>query len=74
VPGIWDDRAFRARRRHPEPVAFALDHERRHRDRVELGQPALLAPPGRINRKREAEHGDRAGLRGLPFVRVLSPK
>ena len=47
--------------RHPERVALALHDQHGHRHRLELGQPRLLRPPGRVQREREAEDARRAG-------------
>ena len=58
-----DDGAQGRRRRDAEPIAGALHHEGRHRDRVELGQPALRRrrAPGRQEREGEAQHADGPG-------------
>src|SRR5438876_7735240 len=56
-----DDGALLRGWRDPERVAGALDDERRHRDRVELGQAARRRrATRRLQREREAEHGDGA--------------
>jgi hypothetical protein len=58
------DRAIRALRRHTERVALALDDERRHLDRIELREATLLWAARRVERKGEAQDGDRIGLSG----------
>src|SRR5205814_1297644 len=55
--------ASRARRRDSEPIALALDDERRHSHRLEFGEAALrrLTAAARwLEREREAEHADGA--------------
>ena len=62
-----DDLAPRARLRDSERVALSLHDERRHRDRVELRQPARrVGAARRVQREREAQHGARAGRAGGP--------
>jgi hypothetical protein len=64
-----DDGPVRAFGRNAERVALALDDERRHGDRVELGQSALgriLSASRRVYRKRKAEHRDGTDFGGRP--------
>ncbi len=63
VAGHLDHCSVGHRRWYAEPVPRALDDERRHGHRVELGQPALdgRRAARRYEREGEAEHGDRAG-------------
>jgi hypothetical protein len=58
-----------SRRRHPERVPFALNHEHGQIDRIQLPQAALgwvVRLSRRVEGKGQAEHGDRAGRRGGP--------
>ena len=58
--------ASRTRRRHAEPIAFALNDQGRHCHHVELGQAALrrlAGASGRFEGESETEHGDSAGRR-----------
>ncbi len=66
VAGDRDHGPVRARARHPELVPIALDDQRRHRDRVELGLAGLLRAAGGMDRERQAEHRDRFALRRGP--------
>jgi hypothetical protein len=58
------DRAVPSPRRHAEGIARSLHDEHGHVHRVELVEPAPLGAARRVNRKREAEHGCRAGRLG----------
>jgi hypothetical protein len=58
-----DDRAIRTLRRSPERVILALDDEGRDFDRLELGEAAFFRPAGGVERKGEAQDGDRVSLR-----------
>ena len=51
---------------HPERVALALNHQRRHGDGIELAQAALLGPSRRMNRERKAQDRRRTGVRRRP--------
>jgi hypothetical protein len=59
-----DDCAVRTLRRSPKWVTLALDDEGRDFDRIELGEAAFFRPARRVERKREAQDGDRASLGG----------
>jgi hypothetical protein len=50
--------------RHAERIALALHDEHGHLNGIELGQPRLLGPSGRMHREGEAEHGDSSRLGG----------
>lgn len=58
------DHAVRTLRRHTEWVALALDDERGDLNRIELLETTFLRPAGRVERKGEAQNGDRIGHRG----------
>ena len=63
VAGHRDHLAGRAACWHAKWISCALHHERRHLHGVELGLTGLGRPAGRVQRKRQAEHGDRAAVR-----------
>jgi hypothetical protein len=63
VSGHSDDLSGRASRWNPERVSLALYDQHRDADRIQLGQTALrLLATGRLEREREAQHRDGAGL------------
>jgi hypothetical protein len=66
VAGDRHDLALRTCGRQTEPVARALDDQHRNLNCVELVQPAgrrLVAAPRRLQRERETQDGNGAGLR-----------
>ena len=66
VTGDGDYLVARARGRHPERVAVALDHENGDRDRVELALSRLggiVGLAGWVHREGQTKHGRGVGLR-----------
>ena len=63
--GLDNMRAIVSRLGHPERIAGTLYHEGRDSDTVELGLAGLarLGPARCVQRKGQAEHGQRAGVR-----------